>query len=152
MPLFPTILTRKRERCSLCSPKRTSRGVVTWVFTIPAYPNRKSLLNHYLAGPNLTRFLPWISLDEWDHSIASSVHRLYPVNQVGFRFFVFVWNGVVHSDFRVDEMHLLLRSFVALTGVVAILPTSATSNVSPASGHYPPRLPVISQIYLDGLQ
>ena len=152
MPLFSTVLTRKKERCSLSSPKRTSRGVVTWVSTILAYPNRKSLLNHYLAGPNLTRFLPWISPDEWGHSFAFSVHRLYPVNRVGFRFFDFVRNGVVHSGFRVDEMHLLLRSFVALIGVVAILPTSATPNVSPANGHYPPGLPVISQIYLDGLQ
>ena len=49
-------------------------------------------------------------------------------------------------------MHLLLGSFVAFAGVVASLPTSGTPNVGPTSGHYPSRLPVVSQVHLDGLQ
>ena len=49
-------------------------------------------------------------------------------------------------------MHLLLGPLVTLAGIVAILPTSSAPNVGSASGHYPPGLPVVSQIHLDGLQ
>ena len=125
---------------------------MAWVSTNPAHPNRKSLLNHHLAGSNLTGLLPWIGPDERSYTLASSVHRLHSINRVGFRFLLFVRNSVVYPGFTVNKVYLLLGAFVTLAGIVAILPASGTPNVSPASGHYPSGLPVVSQIYLDGFQ
>ena len=125
---------------------------MAWISTKPIHANRKSLLNHRLARSNLTGFLPGIGPDERGHTPASSVYRLYTIYRIGFRFLFFVRNSVVYSGFRVNEVYLLLGSLVTLAGVMAILPASGTPNVSPASGHYPSGLPVVSQIYLDGFQ
>ena len=125
---------------------------MAWVSAVPAYPNRPGLWNHYLVGSDLTGSLSWVGPDQRSHTLTSSVHRLYLIDLVGFRFFLFVRNGVVYSDFRIDKMHLLLRPLVALAGIVAILPTFGTPNVGSASRHYPPGLPVVRQIHLDGLQ
>ena len=153
MSLFPTVLARERDRCSLSRPNWTGCGIVAWISTIPAYPNRISgLLNHHLAGSNLTGSLSWICPDEWGHALTSSVYKLYTINWVDFWFFILVRNGVIYSGFRVDKMHLLLGPLITLAGIVAILPTSGTPNVGSTSGHYPSGLPVVRQIHLDGLQ
>ena len=62
--LFSTILAWKRERCSLSRPNRAGCGVMAWVSTILAYPNRISgLRNHYLVGSDLTGSLSWVGHD-----------------------------------------------------------------------------------------
>ena len=126
---------------------------MAWVSAVPAYPNWiSSLLNHHLAGSDLTGSLSWICPDEWRHALTSSIYWLYTINRVDFRFFIFVRNGVVHSGFGIDEMHLLLGPFVTLAGIVATLSNSGTPNVGSTSRHYPSGLPVVRQIHLDGLQ
>ena len=126
---------------------------MAWVSTIPAYPNQiSSLLNHHLAGFNLTGSLSWICPDEWGHALTFSVYWLYTINRVDFWFFIFVRNGVVHSGFRVDEMHLFLGPLVTLADIVATLSTSGTPKFGSTSGHYHFGLPVVRQIHLDGLQ
>ena len=126
---------------------------MAWVSAVPAYLNRiPGLWDHHLVGSDVTGSLSWVGSDQWSDTLTSSIHRLNSINRISFRFFVFVRNGVVYSSFRIDKMHLLLWPFVALAGIVAILPTSGTPNVGSIGGHYPSGLSVVRQIYLDGLQ